>query len=464
MKAFLIPFLSVVLPLCGTALATEPPPAVLVDSKLSQEDPRKNAYSGPASAVVREAMKGNDIPAQISLVLDSSGSMGAILDKNRSKMFYMKQITKTFLQSQWKQKNVIGVRVYGGRKKNSCSDIELPIGYSDRSLPRLEKIMQTMSPVGMTPLHKSIEASIEDLRKRPKPRKLVIVTDGEDTCAGNPCESADLVRREKLDIEMYVVALGFDGETDSLKKLECLGDMQVARDGQSFDEAMSQISAKIQNRDNLKVISPNPKAPVYLYKFDGDKSRLVRVFYASSPQSVEPGDYEAVVALNPAYRFERFRIPPRERVTLKVEGTGTVHVKFFNSLLKAELLDKNNKVVLRFKSDQPTQAPIGQWRLRVFHNPFFEVLIQDYLVVPNGKHEYEVQGASAVRVRSAELSGLYVYSQENTLIDHAITGSTMVLKSGIYTFHRDEGCSFPKVPLRPKKEVIVLDCGSVQPR
>ncbi|HRO67996.1 MAG TPA: hypothetical protein PL182_10565, partial [Pseudobdellovibrionaceae bacterium] len=85
-------------------------------------------------------------------------------------------------------------------------------------------------------------------------------------------------------------------------------------------------------------------------------------------------------------------------------------------------------------------------------------------VVLNGKHEYEVQGASAVRVRSAELSGLYVYSQENTLIDHAITGSTMVLKSGIYTFHRDEGCSFPKVPLRPKKEVIVLDCGSVQPR
>lgn len=441
------------------ALPAAAEPIIAVDrAELPKEMPT-NAISDPRAKVIQEAIQEDETPATIGLVLDSSGSMGAILEKNRTKMYFMKQIMKGFLGSQWKLKNKVGVRVYGGRVKNKCDDIELAIPYTDKSLAKLEKSLEKMAPVGMTPLHKSIEMSVDEIKNVKGPKRIVIVTDGEDTCGGDPCKTADKIREDKLDIKFFVVALGFQGESDKLKKLQCLGDVAVAQDGDSFSDAMSQASSKSRGSDNLKVVSPNPDAIVYLYKVAEDGKRtLDRVFYARSPQRVEPGTYDAIVGLQPPYKFEGFNILPGRRVTLKVEGEGKVRVNYFNSLLNAQLLDKNNKVVMKFKSDTDATAPIGKWKLRVYKDPFFEILIPDYFVYPNGDHKYDVAGAAAFRVDSGQLSGLYVYDQDNVLLGHSLTDTTLVIKGGMYTIHRDDKCSFEKTALREKKEVLVLDC------
>lgn len=433
-------------------------PILSVDRDAIVKDPTAGAVSDPRARVLQEALREDDEPSTIGLILDSSGSMGAILEKNRSKMYFLKKIMKGFLGAQWKLKNKVGVRVYGGRVKHKCDDIELAIPYSEKSLAKLEHTLERMAPVGMTPLHKSIELSVDELKKVPGPKRIVIVTDGEDTCGGDPCQTADRIRQDNLDIRFFVVALGFQGESDKLKKLQCLGDVAVAQDGDSFDDAMSQASARMRQADNLKVISPNPDVVVYLYKIEGAKKTLVRAFPARAAQKVEPGAYEAIVGLQPPYRFDAFTIPPGRRVTLRIEGEGKVRVNYFNSLLRAQLLDKNNKVVLKFKSDVEADAPIGKWKLRIYKEPFFEVLVPDFYVYPQGHHKYDVTGAAAFRVESPALSGIYVYDQDNVLIGHALTDSTLIIKGGIYTIHRNEKCSFEKTPLREKKEVLVLAC------
>lgn len=412
----------------------------------------------PRAKIMDDLNQASAEPQNIGVVLDSSGSMGAILEKNRTKMFFLKKLMKSFVSEQWKLKNNIGVRVYGSKQKSRCDDIQTPIPYSDRSLGKLEKALEQMAPLGMTPLHKSLQMSVDEIKNKPGPKKILVVTDGEDTCGGDPCKTAEEVKKQNLDITFYVIALGFNGPSDDLKKVSCIGDVHVANDSESFSDAVSQISSKINGGQNLKVISPDPSAPVYLYKLAGEKRILERVFYASSEQTVPPGEYEAVVGLKPAYKFAAFKILPGRKVTLKVEGEGQVIVNFFGGHARAEILDKNNKVVTKFRSDETVKVPTGKWRLRIFKNPFFEIIIPNYFVFPNGEHSYDLASVGVIKVDTPELQGIYVYDQDNKLIDHSLTKTALLLRSGIYSIHVNEKCTFPKVEVRDRKEVVVLSC------
>lgn len=413
----------------------------------------------PRAKIIEELGQDLDEAQTIGLVLDSSGSMGQMLEKNKTKMFYMKKLMKGFISKQWKLKNTLGVRVYGSRKKHQCDDIQLTIPYTDRALSKLELSLEKMEPLGMTPLHKSIEETVDEIKEKKGPKKIVIVTDGEDTCGGDPCKTAEKVKKDKLEITFYVVALGFMGASDELKKLSCLGDVHAADDEESFSDALSEISKKLgQQQQNLKVISPNPDAPVYLYRLVDKKRIFDRVFYARNPQTVDPGTYEVLVGLNPVYKFDAFNILPKRKVTLRVEGEGEVIANYFGEHLRVQILDKNNKVALKFKSDQKVMVPIGKWKLRVYKEPFYERIIPDFYVYPNGKHAVDITGVGVFKVTSPEVAGLYVYDQDNALIDHALTNSILAIKSGTYVVHQSELCSFSKVQVKDKKELLVLPC------
>lgn len=413
----------------------------------------------PRAKVIKELSVATPIPAKISMILDSSGSMGQILEKNQTKLYFMKKLLKGFIGQQWKLKNEVGVRIYGARKKHKCDDIEFPIPYSDRSLGALENMLEGMASTGMTPLHRTLEMTFDSIVKMEGPHKVVIITDGEDTCGGDPCKTAEKVREKKLDVTFYVIALGFQGQSDAIQRLKCLDEnIQEANSEQSLSDALGGISKSMNQSDNLTVVSPNPEASVYLYRIENGKRVYDRVFLAEQTQYLEPGRYEAVVNLKPPYKFGEFEMPPGRRVTLKVTGDGNLRINFFNSFLRWQLLDKDNKVVIKGRSDQTYPAPIGKWRLRVYRDPFFENIIPDYFIYPNGDHQYDVGGLGVFRVDSPNLNGMYVYDQTGEVLGHELTGNPIVIKAGVYNVHVDEKCTFPKTQVKERKEVLVLPC------
>lgn len=408
--------------------------------------------------VEEEGLPDEKIPPKVEIIVDSSGSMGQILAKNKTKMVFLKKIIGDYLKMQWKKKANIGLRVYGAKDKKSCDDTQLAIPFDTQNLAKIERNIEGLSPLGMTPLHKSLLNSFEDLKSYQGPKRVVIVTDGEDTCGGDPCKTVDELKKKALDIKFYVVALGFKGQSDALKKIKCIGDTHMADDEEQFQDAMSQVDSKLNSKDNLQVISPNPDAPVYLYKIVGGERTLVRTFYASTTVQVPPGEYEAVVGLSPLYKFGSFTILPNKKVTLKVEGTGQVLVKFFNSILNVEVLDKNMKAVAKFKSDESFQVPTGKWKLHIYKEPFYDYLIPTFYVYPDGNHSVDINGLGVVRVDSNQLRGVYIYDQESNQLGQYLTGFPLVLRSGVYTVHVNEACSFPKTSVKDRKEVVVLSC------
>lgn len=451
--------------LVSSVQAAEAPPGpsavAAVDAKTAPDVDSISA--DPRAKIIEELADPDAEVSNIALILDSSGSMGQILDKNRTKMWYMKKLMKKFVREQWKLENKIGVHIYGARKKHDCDDIQETIPFSDHSVGRLDKSLDLLTPVGMTPLHKSIEKTVEGMKDLKGPKRVVIVTDGEDTCGGDPCKTAERIKKSNLDITFFVVALGFNNKSsDKLKKLECLGDVHQANDGESFAGAMAAAGQKTTHKNpNLRVISPNQDAMTYLYKIDEKGIRhAVSAFLAGVPQVVAPGNYDVVVRINPNYKFENVVIPPLKKVTLKIEGEGDVLVNFFGSHVKVNILDKNNKVIDKFKSDKPHAVSSGKWKLRMYKDPFFDLIVPDFYVYPNGHHVYDLSGVGVIRVESPKLQAYYVYSQDNTLVGHSLTGFPVVLKTGVYQVHVDDQCDFEHVEIRDKREVLVLDCAN----
>ena len=386
---------------------------------------------------------------KVEIVVDSSGSMGQDFVEKKTKMFFLKKMMARFLTDQWKEKAQTGMRVYGSRIKGECKDNFLAVKFGEKSLTNVESAVGKIEPLGMTPLFKSVKMASDDLRNYEGPKNIVVFTDGEDTCGGDPCKlGAEIKNNPSLKLKIFVVAIGFKPEDDQLKKISCLGDTQVANSENELFEAMGNISQQI-NKDhiNLKVISPDPTATVHVYNEINGQFQYFRSFTATWGATLPPGKYQAVVALNPLYKFETFNITPKNLVTLKVNGEGTVNVQFLNSILNVEILDKNKKTIKKFKSDQIVSVPTGRWSLHIYQEPFYDLFINQFDVYPSGKHEYSVVGAGAVIIKTNDLQGVYVYDSKKILLGHYLSNFPIALPSMDYTFHVNSECSFEGISI-----------------
>lgn len=106
----------------------------------------------------------------------------------------------------------IGLVVYGPGTGGSCANIDLrfpPI--ADAADPVIQAI-QTLTPGGLTPLAASVLAAAEALNYRQAPGIVVLVTDGNETCGGRPCELGKSLATVAQDLTVHVI--GFRNVVD----------------------------------------------------------------------------------------------------------------------------------------------------------------------------------------------------------------------------------------------------------
>jgi Mg-chelatase subunit ChlD len=432
------------------------------DAKYSGKIQDVNALQAEASALIEVDQKDLEVepPPRVEIIVDSSGSMGQALNMDRTRMYYMKKMLTRYFTDQFKQKAQTGLRVYGSRRKGDCEDNELMVPFNEKSLSRIELRVAKLGPVGKTPLYKAVKAAAEDLKSYKGPKAMVVFTDGEDTCGGNPCKEGKAAKDDPLlNTQIFIVAIGFKPDSKDLKKVSCLGDTTTANSEEELFSALGGISQKIfKNQINLHVNSPDPTAEVQLFqKVDGE-FKYLRNFTSAFGTAVPPGEYQAVVMLQPRYKFDTFKIPPKRAVTLTVKGTGTVNIEFLNKILDVDVLDKNMKSIMKFKSDTPTQVPTGRWTLKMSKAPFYENFVQKFEVVPNGKYNYKVTGAGALKVKTADLTGFYVYDNKKNLLGNYLSNYPFALPMGDYSIHVNDKCSFDKITAKDDHKLMELTC------
>lgn len=182
------------------------------------------AASVPAvSAAVQE---GGESPPRktinVELVLDVSGSMAQVVDTGETRMDAAKRVLGGVIAAIPEQPGInVGLRVYGHEGNNteagkaeSCKASELVVPLEGVDKEQLEKELEALQPTGWTPIAESLKRADKDFTEHGDDvvNAIVLITDGLETCGGDPAAAAERLHGLKRAISTSVIGFALTGE------------------------------------------------------------------------------------------------------------------------------------------------------------------------------------------------------------------------------------------------------------
>ncbi len=153
----------------------------------------------------------------VEIVFDASNSMWGRME-GRPKISVAKEILLDTLD--WLPADLkLGLRVYGHqhpRKRRNCTDSELLVPYGAGNRGRIRAAIAEFRPRGQTPLAHSLEQVASDLGDFRGERAVILVTDGIESCGGDPVAAArNLQKTGSIPVHVIGFGLGSDGDAAS---------------------------------------------------------------------------------------------------------------------------------------------------------------------------------------------------------------------------------------------------------
>lgn len=142
------------------------------------------------------------------LVFDASGSMsgdeplsgGGFVTRLERVRDALHQVLPTVAQLRR-----VGLITYGPGPYNRCDNIELNLKPTENAAGVILDAIDALIPAGRTPLTAAVEQAAEVLQYRERPGVVVLLTDGEETCGGKPCEMAKRLKAQAKQLTVHVI-------------------------------------------------------------------------------------------------------------------------------------------------------------------------------------------------------------------------------------------------------------------
>lgn len=185
----------------------------LPDGRLLQDVSEEEINKGPKKV-------------NVAILLDASGSMKANVPGG-NKMQLAKTSLKNFSESLPANTNV-SLSVFGHKgtgddkdKKLSCSSVESVYPLKSYNKTVFSKALNKFNASGWTPLASAIEkAKTELLQASDVQTKsyIYVVSDGVETCGGNPVKAAKDAKNSNMDIQINIIGFDVDSKADQQLK------------------------------------------------------------------------------------------------------------------------------------------------------------------------------------------------------------------------------------------------------
>jgi Ca-activated chloride channel family protein len=194
---------------------------------------------------------------RIIVILDSSGSMWGQID-GKPKQEIARQSLRSALQSAPADAE-IGFMAFGHREKDSCQDIELIVPPATGTSGAITSAMDNLKFQGQTPLTGAVKQAAEALgSSADAPAKIVLITDGVESCKGDPCALGKQLKEGGAGPVVDIVGFGLDA--DEGRQVACLADATggkyiEAADAQGLKQALAETVAA-----PVAAVSPPPMA------------------------------------------------------------------------------------------------------------------------------------------------------------------------------------------------------------
>jgi hypothetical protein len=174
----------------------------------------------------------NTADRTIALVLDASGSMNARLPNGETRIAVARRAVKG-VASLVPAQAQLGLRLYGAQSpasQKNCQDSNLAVPFSPAGAlgEVISKAVDDAKAQGYTPIAYSLAQAANDFRADAKERVIVLVSDGKETCQGDPVVAAKALAPKGITVH----TVGFIVDTAARGQLQAIA---RATGGSYFD-------------------------------------------------------------------------------------------------------------------------------------------------------------------------------------------------------------------------------------
>ncbi|MBP62639.1 MAG: hypothetical protein CMJ62_14055 [Planctomycetaceae bacterium] len=213
--------------------------------------------------------------SDVMFVLDASGSMrqttaDGVVRINAAKQAFA-PLTETFSEEQ------VALMIFGHRKSpkqpGACQDIEVAIPFGPMEPNRFRSRVNSVKALGNTPLASSLLLAKDHLLSldRDSQKAVIVLTDGNETCGGDPAAAAAMLAQLGINVKVHVVGFAVNpGEEAQLVSIAAAGGGEYvsAHNAEKLKQVLPEIvkTALLTSED-----TELERAEVFRETFDGDE-------------------------------------------------------------------------------------------------------------------------------------------------------------------------------------------------
>jgi len=398
----------------------------------------------------------------VALILDASGSMQAKLASGERRINAAKDAVETFANATADDIR-LSLWAYGHqshRSKKNCADIQQLTDYQELGSNRADVVAKakSLTAQGYTPISDILEQAATDLRSESgaRSRAVVLVSDGKETCKGDPCAVAKALAA--ADANLVVHTIGFAVDVAARYELQCIakharGNYYEASNVKKLSESLSTAikSAVVKAPDPIKTVA---KEPGSLQLANSSASRHT-VF--NSDTGKEVGHLSAVT---PAISLPAgiYRVQFGNAYWRGVEVVDGKATALETAILSIPNASYKGHMILDWETDEEISKLSSQRKTMNLMPSTFKVMFGTMSIkVELRPGEKTVVPAGSVKFKGLPINSRYIYNTAGEeIISVSSTRSNATLLAGKYELeHNDK--RYPFVIENDKEVTITLN-------
>ena len=244
----------------------------------------------------------------VEIVVDASRSMWGRMN-GEPKMAVAKDILQDV--SYWFPEDLdLALRAYGSTSpsdSNDCADSMLLVPFGDENREPIRRAITGLRPLGQTPIAYALNQASRDFGAMQADRAVVLVTDGIESCGGDPVWAARELREQGIIVHVIGFGLGnaADEDTASLRAVSNASGGRYVTAG-SAEELKAALAQTVATSFSV---------------FKGSTEVASGSLGSGEPMYLPGGDYRVVLHSSPPQDVP-VSLAPSDSVTLTLEKQG----------------------------------------------------------------------------------------------------------------------------------------------
>jgi hypothetical protein len=204
----------------------------------------------------------NTADRSVLLILDSSGSMAARLPSGETRMEVARRAMKGVVGT-IPGKAQLSLRLYGAQspaRDRNCQDtnVAVPFALAETNVGAIASSVETTKANGYTPIALSLQQAASDFPDDGKERVIVLVSDGKETCEGDPAVAAKALAAKGITVHTvgFLVDTAARGQLQNVARITG-GTYFDAPVGPELPEKLKQALSACRQR--IVALPPSPK-------------------------------------------------------------------------------------------------------------------------------------------------------------------------------------------------------------